>query len=74
LSARDLAVLYTALGNDGEAGPLRFKLDAPEGEIYRLVSAETAKAVTEALRGAPVPKGFANMSGIGRIADKTGTS
>ncbi|GHA82535.1 penicillin-binding protein 1C [Algimonas arctica] len=74
LSARDLAVLYTALGNGGEAGPLRFKPDAPEGEIYRLVSAETAKAVTEALRGAPVPKGFANMSGIGRIAYKTGTS
>lgn len=74
LSARDLAVLYTALGNGGEAGPLRFIPDAPDGEIYRLVSEETATAVTEALRGAPVPKGFANMSGIGRIAYKTGTS
>lgn len=74
LSARDLAVLYTALGHGGEAGPLRFKPDAPDGETYRLVSEETAAAVTEALRGAPVPKGFANMSGIGRIAYKTGTS
>lgn len=74
LSARDLAVLYTALGNGGEAGPLRFKPGAPTGETYRLVTRETAVAVTEALRGAPVPKGFANMSGMGRIAYKTGTS
>lgn len=74
LSARDLAVLYTALGNGGEAGPLRFKPDAPEGGTYQLVSRETADAVVDALRGAPVPKGFANMSGVGRIAYKTGTS
>jgi len=74
LSARDLAVLYTALGNGGEAGPLRFKPDAPEGGTYQLVSRETADAVVNALRGAPVPKGFANMSGVGRIAYKTGTS
>jgi penicillin-binding protein 1C len=74
LSARDLAVLYTALGHGGEAGPLRFKPDAPIGETYRLMTEDTAAAMIDALRGAPVPKGFANMSGIGRIAYKTGTS
>lgn len=74
LSARDLAVLYTALGHGGEAGPLRFKPDAPTGETYRLMTEDTASAMIDALRGAPVPKGFANMSGIGRIAYKTGTS
>jgi penicillin-binding protein 1C len=74
LSARDLAVLYTALGNGGEAGPLRFKADAPEGDTYRLVTEDTAEELVDALRGAPVPRGFANMSGIGRIAYKTGTS
>jgi len=74
LSARDLAVLYTALGNGGEAGPLRFKADAPEGDTYRLVTEDTAEELIDALRGAPVPRGFANMSGIGRIAYKTGTS
>ncbi|WP_284388138.1 penicillin-binding protein 1C [Algimonas ampicilliniresistens] len=74
LSARDLALLYTALGNGGEAGPLRFKPDAPDDGSYQLVSRETADAVVDALRGAPVPKGFANMSGVGRIAYKTGTS
>lgn len=74
LSARDLAVLYTALGHGGEAGPLRFKPDAPTGQTYRLMTEDTASAMIDALRGAPVPKGFANMSGIGRIAYKTGTS
>lgn len=74
LSARDLAVLYTALGNGGEAGPLRFDPAASQGETYRLVTEDTANAVMDVLRGAPVPKGFANMSGVGRIAYKTGTS
>lgn len=74
LSARDLAVLYTALGHGGEAGPLRFKADAPQGDTYRLLTKDTADAVLDAMRGAPVPKGFANMSGAGRIAYKTGTS
>lgn len=74
LSARDLAVLYTALGNDGLAGPLRFDPDAPEGDTYQLVTADTAKAVVDALQDAPVPKGFANMRGVGRVAYKTGTS
>ncbi|MGB6230719.1 MAG: penicillin-binding protein 1C, partial [Litorimonas sp.] len=66
--------LYTALGNGGEAGPLRLKPDAPDGERYRLVTQDTAEAVLEVLRDAPVPNGFANMPGVGRIAYKTGTS
>ncbi|GLQ20210.1 penicillin-binding protein 1C [Algimonas porphyrae] len=74
LSARDLVVLYTALANGGEAGPLRWTPDAPEGDRYRLVSEATAAAIVDALRDAPVPKGFANMQGVGRVAYKTGTS
>lgn len=74
LSARDLAVLYTALAHDGEAGGLRFKPKEQAQEVYRLTSEETARDLLEAMRGAPVPKGFANMSGVGRIAYKTGTS
>lgn len=74
LSARDLAVLYTALGNGGEAGPLQFKPNVPDRNTYQLVSRETADAIVDALRHAPVPKGFANMPGVGRIAYKTGTS
>lgn len=74
LSTRDLAVLYTALGHEGEAGSLRFKQMDEAGETYRLMSEDTAEAMLDALRGAPVPKGFANMPGVGRIAYKTGTS
>ncbi|MEM7729162.1 MAG: penicillin-binding protein 1C [Pseudomonadota bacterium] len=74
LSARDLAVLYTALGNGGMAGPLRFHQDADEDSSFRLMSEDAAADILDALRGAPVPKGFANMPGVGRIAYKTGTS
>ncbi|MEL6687219.1 MAG: penicillin-binding protein 1C [Pseudomonadota bacterium] len=74
LSARDLAVLYTTVGQKGEAGPLRFKATDPVGDTYRLMTEETAEGLLDALRGAPVPKGFANMAGVGRIAYKTGTS
>ncbi|WP_298917623.1 penicillin-binding protein 1C [uncultured Algimonas sp.] len=74
LSARDLAVLYTALGHGGEAAPLKFRPGAPDGEDYRLMSEDTAQAIKAALSGAPVPKGFANMPGVGRVAYKTGTS
>lgn len=74
LSARDLAVLYTALGNEGVAGPLRFKPDALTGDTFALMTKRTAQDMVDALRGAPVPKGFANMPGAARIAYKTGTS
>ncbi|MGB6317481.1 MAG: penicillin-binding transpeptidase domain-containing protein, partial [Litorimonas sp.] len=74
LSARDLAVLYTALGHGGLAAPLRFRPDDPAGAEYRLMTEESAAAVLDAMRGAPVPRGFANMQGVGRVAYKTGTS
>lgn len=74
LSARDLAVLYTALANEGEAGALRFRSDAPERAPYRLMSAETADETLSVLRGAPRPKDIVNMKGAPRIAYKTGTS
>jgi penicillin-binding protein 1C len=74
LSARDLAVLYTALANNGEAAPLRFKLSSDVSDTYQLMTEAAAKETLSALRGAPVPKGFANMPGVGRMAYKTGTS
>ena len=74
LTARDLATLYTALANDGEARPLRFRSGDPAGRDYALTSPETARALLDTLRGAPRPRGFANLPGLGRIAYKTGTS
>ena len=74
LTARDLATLYTALANGGEAAALRFRPDDPHGESYTLTSADTAQALLAALRGAPRPRGFANLPGTGRVAYKTGTS
>lgn len=74
LSARDLAVLYTALANDGQAAPLRYKLGDPVGQPYPLVSIKTARQTLSVLRGAPRPKGVPNMPGLARLAYKTGTS
>ena len=74
LTARDLAVLYTALANGGQVAPLRFRPGDTQGASYPLTSKTTANALLDALRGAPRPKGFANLPDIGRVAYKTGTS
>ena len=75
LTARDLAVLYTALANDGEAAPLRYRPDqAVKEETYQLTSKETANALLQTLKSAPRPPGFANMRSAPHIAYKTGTS
>ena len=74
LSARDLAVLYTSLANDGVAGPLRYGRNDAFVDAHRLTSFKTAQSLLNAMRGAPRPAGFANMPGVGQIAYKTGTS
>ena len=81
LTARELAVLYAALGDDGVAKPLVWRADeeamsyADDGK--RLVSAESAEEVLDILRKTPTPEG--RMPGsltahAPQIAFKTGTS
>ena len=81
LTARELAVLYAALGDGGIAKPLVWRAEE-EGPSYetdgkRLVSAESAEEVLDILRKAPTPEG--RMPGsltahAPQIAFKTGTS
>ncbi|MCB9961089.1 MAG: penicillin-binding protein 1C [Hyphomonas sp.] len=81
LTARELAVLYAALGDGGIAKPLVWRADE-EGVSFetngkRLVSAESAEEVLDILRKAPTPEG--RMPGsltanAPQIAFKTGTS
>ncbi len=81
LTARELAVLYAALGDGGVAKPLVWRADE-EGDSYsrmgrRLVSEESAEDIIRILQGAPTPAG--RMPGYltanaPQIAFKTGTS
>ncbi|MEM7493478.1 MAG: penicillin-binding protein 1C, partial [Pseudomonadota bacterium] len=81
LTGQELAVLYSALGDDGRAKPLIWR----EGDIarnldranYRLMSADTAETVLKILRETPPPEG--RMPGrltknAPDIGFKTGTS
>ncbi|KPF87707.1 hypothetical protein IP70_02445 [alpha proteobacterium AAP38] len=74
----DLAMLYSALGDDGVTRPLRYRIDMPEAPASgRLVGAAAARAVLAVLRDSPVPDGLAGGQGIAgrrRVAFKTGTS
>lgn len=81
LTARELAVLYSALGDDGIAKPLIWRAEeeaasyAADGK--RLISAESAREVLDILRRTPTPEG--RMPGsltahAPQIAAKTGTS
>ena len=81
LTARELAVLYAALGDDGVAKPLVWRADEEaasyESAGKRLVSGESAGEVLDILRKAPTPEG--RMPGsltahAPQIAFKTGTS
>ncbi|MEZ5953303.1 MAG: penicillin-binding protein 1C [Hyphomonas sp.] len=81
LTARELAVLYAALGDGGVAKPLIWRADE-EGASFesagnRLVSAESSAEILDILRRAPTPEG--RMPGsltanAPQIAFKTGTS
>lgn len=74
----DLAMLYSALGDDGITRPLRYRIDLPEPPASgRLVGTAAARAVLAVLRDSPVPDGLAGGQGIAgrrRVAFKTGTS
>ncbi|MEO1642074.1 MAG: penicillin-binding protein 1C, partial [Pseudomonadota bacterium] len=81
MTARELAVLYAALGDGGRAKPLVWREDEIERSEaragYRLMSAETAENVLKILRGTPPPEG--RMPGrltvnAPQIGFKTGTS
>lgn len=78
LSARQLAVLYGALGDGGRALPLRWTEDAPvETAAYAVLSEETSQELIEILRRAPHPAGRmpAHLArSAPDIAFKTGTS
>ena len=81
LTARDLAVLYAALGDGGRAKPLVWQADE-EARIAaahgrRLMSPDSAEKILRILRNTPTPEG--RMPGrltanAPQIAFKTGTS
>ncbi|MCA8901920.1 MAG: penicillin-binding protein 1C, partial [Hyphomonas sp.] len=81
LTARELAVLYSALGDGGIAKPLVWRAEEEqasfEADGKRLVSAESSADILDILRKAPTPEG--RMPGsltahAPQIAFKTGTS
>lgn len=81
ISLQDLAVLYAALADGGQAKPLAWTVeDAARREKAggrRLVGPEAAAAVMDILRETPPPRGRAPgalMARGPRIAFKTGTS
>jgi len=82
LTARDVALLYAALGDEGRARPLVWREDAivnadEQGEGFTLLSAQSAHDVLNILQGAPAPAGripAALTQGAPQIAFKTGTS
>jgi penicillin-binding protein 1C len=78
MTARDLALLYAALAEGGEARPLRWLAGAEEAQAgYGLMSAESAEEILAILRSAPHPSGRAPAAltrDAPQIAFKTGTS
>ncbi|MFC3267151.1 penicillin-binding transpeptidase domain-containing protein, partial [Camelimonas abortus] len=66
----DLAMLYAGLARGGDVIPLRWRRGDPPGQGRRLTDPLAAWYVSDSLREAPPPPGYAG----GRIAYKTGTS
>ncbi len=76
MSVNDLAVIYAALANGGEASALRWK-QGDKTEPYRLLSQKTSEDITRILRQAPTPSGRVPAwlaQNAPPIAYKTGTS
>jgi len=78
LRATDLAVLYTAIANDGVAAPLSWTQDtSATASSFELLQADTAKTLRRVMASAPPPKGFMPAH-LGKdmpdVAYKTGTS
>ncbi len=81
LTARELAVLYAALGDGGRAKPLIWREDqiepAKADKGYRLMSADSAEKILRILRGTPTPQGRVPgrlAADAPQVAFKTGTS
>lgn len=81
LTARDLAVLYAALGDEGRARPLNWLADAPKPDPksapLHIMTSESAHEIIDILRRAPTPQGRmpARLTQQApEIAFKTGTS
>ncbi|MEQ9314580.1 MAG: penicillin-binding protein 1C [Henriciella sp.] len=81
MTARELAVIYAALGDDGRSKPLAWTKDDEQRRIqargYRLMSPDSAEKILRILKNAPTPEG--RMPGrltanAPQIAFKTGTS
>jgi len=81
MTARELAILYAALGDGGRAKPLVWNEDdiaaSKARSGFRLMSADSATKILKILRGTPAPAG--RMPGrltanAPQIAFKTGTS
>jgi penicillin-binding protein 1C len=71
ISLQNLATLYTALANAGQAAPLHFLPTAP-GPATPLMTPTAAAQIGAILRGSPLPDGIAPTTRP--IAYKTGTS
>ncbi|WP_417718549.1 penicillin-binding protein 1C [Salipiger sp.] len=71
LTLSDMLTLYAALARDGQARPLRWQLDQPEGVAARLLSPRSAWQIGHILAGIAPP---AHAGPSGRVAYKTGTS
>ncbi len=81
MTARELAVLYGALGDGGRAKPLVWREDAIAASRaragYRLMSADSAEKILQILRETPAPAGRMPgrlTAGAPQVAFKTGTS
>ena len=77
LRADDLAVLYAALANGGQARPLLWQEDADPGKSYQMMGEDSAAEITKILRQAPTPGGRVPhwlSQNSHAIAYKTGTS
>ena len=79
LTAQELAVLYSALGDGGVAKPLIWDADLVgiESSGYRLLGADSAQKIIKILQDAPAPEGRMPArltANAPDIAFKTGTS
>lgn len=77
LRATELAVLYTAIANDGLAAPLSWTQTDHYNHTFELLQPDTAKTLRRVMASAPRPKGVmpAHLGhDIPDVAYKTGTS
>ncbi len=80
LSARDLGLVYAALGDEGRARPLTWleaEAESSPDASHRLLSAQSARDILDVLYGSPAPPGRmpSHLSqSAPDIAYKTGTS